>query len=59
MVGRNSLFECGEALDQAAQRGYGCSTSGSLQGQVGQSFEQPDLVEGAPGQGRELELDHL
>jgi len=32
-------------LAQAAQRSCGCPLPGSVQGQVGRGFEQPDLVE--------------
>ena len=31
-------------LEQAAQRGYGCSVRGGAQGQVGWGPGQPDLV---------------
>jgi len=34
------------------QRIYGCPLSGSVPGQAGQGFEQPDLVEGVPAHGR-------
>ena len=44
--------EGGEALEQVAQRGCGCPLPGSVQGQVGWGFEQPDLVEGIPAHGR-------
>ena len=44
--------EGGEALEHVAQRGCGCPIRGSVQGQVGWGFEQPDLVEGVPAQGR-------
>jgi len=37
-----------EALEQVAQRSYGCPFPGSVQGQIGWGFEQPELVEGAP-----------
>ena len=33
--------------------------AGSVQGQVGQSFRQPGLVEGVPAHGRGLELGEL
>lgn len=33
--------------------------SGSVQGQNGWGFEQPDLVKGVPGHGREVKLDDL
>jgi len=42
----------GEALAQVAQRSCGCPLPGSVQGQVGQGFEQPGLEEGAPSHGR-------
>jgi len=49
----------GDALEQVAQRGYGCSISGGIQGQVGGDPGQPDLVIGDPAHGRRLELDDL
>ena len=44
--------EGGEALAQAAQRSCGCPLPGSAQGQVGQGWEHPGLVEGGPAHGR-------
>ena len=44
---------------QVAQRSCVCPIIGSVQGQVGQDFEQPDLVEGVPAQGRRVGLDDL
>jgi len=44
--------EGGEALAQVAQRSCGCPLPGSVQGQLGQGFEQPGLVEGVPAHGR-------
>ena len=35
-----------ETLEEVAQRSCRCPLPGSGQGQVGWSFEQPDLVEG-------------
>jgi len=35
-----------------AQRGCGCPTLGSVQGQAGWGFEQPGLVGGVPAHGR-------
>ena len=52
-------YEGGEAPEQAAQRSCGCSVPGSVQGQVGQDFEQPGLVEGVPAHGGGLELGDL
>ena len=48
------IFPCegGEALAQVAQRSCGCPLPGRVQGQVGQGFGQPGLVEGGPAQGR-------
>ena len=40
--------EGGETLAQVAQRSCGCPLPGSVQGQVGQHFEQPGLVAGVP-----------
>ena len=45
-------YEGGEALEQIARRGCGCPLPGSVQGQAGWGFEQPDLVEGVPAHGR-------
>jgi len=35
-----------------ARRSCGCPLLGSVQGQVGQGFEQPGLVEGVPARGQ-------
>ena len=43
MSGGSSL-QSGEVLEQAAQRGCGCSIPGSVQDQVGWGPRQPDLV---------------
>ena len=40
--------ECGETLEQVAQRGCGCPIIGSIQSQVGRGFEQPDPSEDVP-----------
>jgi len=45
-------YEGGEALAQVAQRSSGCLLPGSVQGQIGQGFEQPGLVEGVFAHGR-------
>jgi len=47
--------EGGKALEQVAQRSCGCPLPGSVQGQGGQRFEQPGLVEGVPAHGRWVE----
>ena len=47
-------YEGGEALEQASQRSCGYPLPGSVQGQDGQGFEQPGLVEGVPAHGRGL-----
>jgi len=39
-------------LAQVAQRSCGCPLPGSVQGQVGQGFEQPGVVEGVSAHGR-------
>ena len=39
---RKKLFEGGEALEQAAQRGGGFPILGDTQGQIGWGSEQPD-----------------
>ena len=51
--------EGGDALEQVAQRSCGCPIIGSVQSLVGQRFEQPDLVQDVPAQGREVGLDDL
>ena len=43
-------YEDGEALAQAAQRGFRCSTPGDTQGQVGWGHGQPDPVGGGGNQ---------
>ncbi|NWR23148.1 HMDH reductase, partial [Emberiza fucata] len=40
--------ECGETLEQVAQRRCGWSKRGSVQGQAGWGSEQPGLVKGVP-----------
>ena len=49
----------GETLEEVAQRSCGCSIIESVQGQVGQGFEQPDLVEDVPAHSRGVGLDDL
>jgi len=49
---KSFIFEGGEALAQTAQRSCGCPLPGSVQGQAGQGFDQPGLVEGVPAHGR-------
>ena len=44
--------EGGAALEQVAQRGCGCPLPGSVQGQAGWGFEQPDLVKDVPACGK-------
>ena len=39
-------------MRQVSQRSGGCPVPGSVQGQVGQGFDQLDLVEGVPAHGR-------
>ena len=53
MLGRIFFFspEDGEALEQAAQRGFRCSTPGDTQGQVGWGHGQPDPVGDNPDRG--------
>jgi len=51
--------EGGETLAQVAQRGSGGPIPGSVQGQAGWGFEQPDLVEGVPPRCRGVRLDDL
>ena len=44
---------------QVANRSCGCPIIGSVQDQVGQAFEQPDLVEAVPTHGKGVGLDDL
>ncbi|KAK4832329.1 LOW QUALITY PROTEIN: hypothetical protein QYF61_021779 [Mycteria americana] len=53
------MMRVGETLEEVALRSHGCPIIGSVQGQVGWGFEQPDLVEDVPVHGRGLELDNL
>jgi len=43
--------EGSETLEQVAWRTYGCPIVGSVQGQVGRSFKQPDVVKDDPAYG--------
>lgn len=45
----------GETLQRAAERSSVCPVIESVQGQLGESFEQPDLVKDVPACGRELD----
>lgn len=47
---QEKLLYCvaGEALEQAAQTSCRRPNPGSVEGQVGQEFEQPDVVGGVP-----------
>ncbi|KAK4811149.1 hypothetical protein QYF61_019790 [Mycteria americana] len=49
--------EGGETLEQVAQRGGRCPIIGSVQGQVGRGFDQPNLVKDVPAHGRGFGLD--
>lgn len=49
----------GDTLEWVDQRSCGCPISGSVEGRVGQGFEQPDLVEGIPVHSMEVGLDDL
>ena len=51
--------EGGETLEQVAQRSCGCPFPGSVQGQAGRGFEEPDPVEDVPTHGRGVGLDGL
>jgi len=46
-------------LEQVAQRGTGGLIPGSIQGQIGQGSEQPDLVEDVPAHCRGVGSDDL
>jgi len=43
-------------VEQVAQRSCVCPLSGSVQGQLGQGFEQPGLVEGVPAYGKGVRM---
>ena len=45
-------YEGGEALEQVAKWSCGYPLPGTVQGQVGWGFEQPDLVEDVSAHGR-------
>ena len=47
--------EGGEALAQVAQRSCGCPLPGRVQGQAGQGFGQPGLVEVVSARGSGVE----
>jgi len=47
--------EGGETLAQVFQQGDRCPISGNIQAQVGQDFEQPDLVVDVPVHCRALD----
>lgn len=49
---RDNPCEGGELLEQVAQKDHGWPSPGNLHDQVGCSFEQPGLLEGAPAHGR-------
>jgi len=49
----------GETLAQVAQRCWGYQIIGSVQGQVGWGFEQPDPVKYVPAHGRRVGPDDL
>lgn len=49
----------GEVLEQSGWRSCGCPIPRSVQGRVGWSFRQLDLVGGDPAHVEELELDYL
>ena len=48
MLGEIFCSRGGEALEQVAQRSFGCPILGAVQGQVGWGPGQPDLVGGIP-----------
>lgn len=49
----------GETLEQVAQRSCVCSITESVQGEVGQGFEQPDLLKDVPAHGSGAGLGDL
>jgi len=49
--------DCGETLEQVAQRSCGCPVIGNIKGQVGRDFKQPDLVENVSSHGRQVGLE--
>jgi len=56
---RKKFVKSVEALEQVAQRGGGCSITGDVQDQTGQSSEQPDLAVGGPVYCRRAGLNDL
>lgn len=46
------FYHGGKTQQQAAQRNFGCPVIGNIQGQVGWTFQQPDLVNDNPVGGR-------
>ena len=48
--------EGGDALEQVAQGGFGCSIPGGIQGQAGCGPGQPGLLVGDPAHSRKLKL---
>ena len=42
-------------LEQVAQRSFGRPSTGSVEGHIGQGFEQHDLLEDNPAHGRGLD----
>jgi len=59
MLGRRFLLREWQALAKAAQRGCGCPISGDIQGQVGWSPQQPELVVSNQPMAGGLELGDL
>jgi len=49
----------GETLEQVSWRCSGCPVPGSVQDEVGQGFEQPDLVDDVLANSRGVGLDGL
>lgn len=49
-------MEGGEALSQAAQRGFGCPIPVCVQGQFGWASGQLDLAGGSPAYSRSLKV---
>lgn len=59
--GRNFFFhnEIGETVEQVMQRSCGWPISGSVQGQLEQGFEQPDLAKVVAARSKGVVLDDL
>lgn len=56
---KNPYNQDSEILGEVAQGSCGCIITGNVQGQVGQTLEEPGLVEAVPAHSRGVELNDL